>query len=295
MRVVKSLFLLFFIIIMKSEIVVAQDIHGIVPLPLASGGILNEGFTGTGLSRFSDGRWLVGNDGRSIEGDISYESSVVILSADGRTKLAEFKADTFVSNAQSVQGVVALADNSFWFTVKQQQRLVHLDEFGKHVETISLDFRPNGLGYDNYKNALIVADDDGLVRWVSLENHNIIMTRQLLSGLDQLFMDKSRGTAGYLWTTEGLNKKDGILRAYNIASKTYLPLREKRWLSWYTDDHMHIPLSGSRAIEGVVVKNENVYVLNNAYFHGKQKGGNNIRKYNFKFPFKKEILTGSTK
>jgi hypothetical protein len=248
-----------------------------IPLPDATGGASGEGFTCTGLSRLSDGRWVVGNDGRTDPGDSTYQSSVVILSSDFATLEAEYMAATYVSGAQSVQGVVVLPDDTIWFVIKQQRQLVHISSSGMLLGSLSLTYEPNGLAFDTLLSALIVSQDNGTTQWLNPDTGGLLQTKTLTNGTDHLFFDPDTGPEGALWITYGTNGNDGELAIFDIATGT------KLLMSGNSDD---VSVSGATSIEGLYFdpSAHMLTVMNDSYFHESISGGNNARQYSMLLP-----------
>jgi hypothetical protein len=252
------------------------------PLPDIEGGVAGEGFTGTGLSLLSDGTWVIGNDGRTSMQDQTYESSVVLLSSDMTRLVANYPASRYVNEAQSVQGVVALPDDTIWFTVKQQQKLVHITREGKWLNTMSLPFRPNGLTYDHAKKALIAGTDEGYIHWLDPHTGSIVDQDKLFEKIDQLHY--AGGKNPLLYITSGQNGKDGFVTVYDLKSRTYQANHTLSWLAAWHSSFRGNAVKGSRAIEGVYVdaNTNSLIIVNDEHFHGNVSGGNSIIKYDLR-------------
>lgn len=245
-----------------------------VALPDAPGGAPGQGFTNTGLSRLSDGRWVCGNHGTSgVAGDTApRQSGVAILTSDMSALSVHYAAEDYVAGAGTVQGVVALPDDSIWFTLKFQNTLVHIASDGALLSTLSLPFAPNGIAYNTLTQRLIVGRDGNTVTIVDPGDGAVDSTFTLpVSDPDQFCFDAGRNL---LWYSAGVNGADGTVNARDLTDGS---------------THQALPLGGSKAIEGIYIdQTENrLYVNNDAFFHNGTSGGNAILTYPAPLPLGK--------
>lgn len=247
---------------------------GVSSLPDASGGPgagNGGGFTCTGLARFSDGSWLLGNHGWTNENDgpIVLAASLVHVSADFSTKLHETLGTTVdASYTGSLQGVAIDTDDTIWFCSPQYGRVFHVHShlsgtFGQLIGSFALALA-NGIAVDTVANALVIVTNgnsssvDKVALWY---NRDGTLTGKSL-GLpvnaipDQLFFDPTWSTEGALWVTSGDNHRPGRVTMMDMATKT--PLYQ-----W------HIREAG--AVEGIHVTRSGgdvtIRLANDGYFH----------------------------
>jgi hypothetical protein len=252
------------------------------PLPDASGGDVGEGFTCTGLSRLANGNWVVSNDGRNVEGDATFEPSVVILSPDFTTKVDEFLLTDYITGPESCQGVVVLPDNTIWVAVPSPATLLHIEDDGTEIEQVSLGYTPNGLTYDTNRNELVV-QTTSTVRWLTPGTTTITKTETItITDLDQLWFDADYSTEGALWMTAGANNSTGALWIFDIAADVLIDTRFS---------NSSTPLPGSLAIEGIYFDRalNRLYIINDDYFHGGRSKGNAVREYAYSPPMGREF------
>jgi len=215
------------------------------------------GFTCTGLTRITTGKyqycWLVGNDGRSVEGSTVFNCSVVMLAPDFRSIVAEFDMRG-ISGIQSIQGVVwDSSDSTFWFVDKTNKIIRHYTTAGAPAggDIAVPAITPNGIAYDPVRDA-IFAHNEGTtsVMIYSCADGSLLQTVTGIStSADMLFFDSLKNE---LWFSAGTNGTDGQARVMpgNGGAVTRI----------YT-------LPGSQSIEGIYIDGSALWSANDGAFH----------------------------
>lgn len=236
-----------------------------------SGGTVGKGFTCTGLSKFSDGTWLVGNHGwpNETQTPITLAASLVHLSSDFQTVLHEAVGTAITPTyTGSLQGVAIDTDNTIWFCAPQFGKVVHVHShlsgtFGALIGSFDLALA-NGITVDTIRNQLIIVTNgvsstvDKVAKWYAKDGTLQATTLGLgsLDIPDHFHFDATWGTAGMLWVTSGANHTPGRIDAYDLASGTQC----YQWL-----------VKECGAIEGIHVERSGgevtIYLANDGWYH----------------------------
>jgi hypothetical protein len=223
-----------------------------VLLPDASGGDVGKGFTCTGLAKDPDLNWWIGNDGRNQDGDSSYLTSIVKISADGTTKLAEWPIPQL-----GVQGVAYDTSNdTLWYCGNADQFIFHLNKnTGASLGSIPfVGAQPNGLAYDSFRDKLWCLFGQSISR-VNKATGAIEFSYDLQGiGGDHISYDSARD---YLWISAGANATPGLLLAYDI---------KKDRIVWQGT------LTSTEAVEGVYIAGSLITVVTDGWFHATPPG-----------------------
>jgi hypothetical protein len=231
-------------------------------LPDASGGDPGEGFTCTGLVRAPDGTWWCGNDGRNLDGDLTYAPSLVHMSADWSTKLGEILLAPLYPGIESVQGVAYdTSDDTLWFSDLSGNLIRHIQTDGTVLDSDDIAFTaPNGLAYDAARDMLYVGTTSGVSR-VTMAGAVDAAYDAGASTWDQLWYDADLDLVYVSWGTNG---SDGGLVVVDID--------EDRIVAEYD-------LPGFDAAEGIHLDGRTLTTLNDGYFHGTPSGANAVLVY----------------
>lgn len=231
-------------------------------LPDASGGDAGQGFTCTGLTRAPDGTWWAGNDGRDINGDLTYAPSLVHLSADFATVLDEILLAPLYPGIESVQGVAYdTSDDTLWFSDLAGDVVRHIQTDGTALDTDDIAFTaPNGLAYDSGRDMLYVGTTSGVSR-ITMAGEEDAAYDAGASTWDQLWYDATHDLIVVSWGSNGQN-----------GGLVVLDLDNDRVVAEYD-------LPGSDAIEGIHIDARRLVVLNDAYFHGSPSAVNAVLVY----------------
>jgi len=224
----------------------------------ASGAAPGRGFTCTGLARDpTDGAWWIGNDGRAIEGGGPRRAaSILRISADFSTILAEYTTLELGLEAASIQGVAYDADrDSIWFALRASNgELVNIGKDGVFRARLRVG-AVNGLAYDAKRRLLITLDDKtGLVQWrdpATGAARASPLLRITARAPDQLSYDAQRDA---IVVAGGPNRQAGWVETWSLAAPSPRLIRRDR-------------LQGADAIEGIALDNGRIYLTNDAFFH----------------------------
>lgn len=234
-------------------------------LPDGAGGDTGKGFTCTGLAYdpTTDSFWA-GNDGRNVEGDTSHVPSLVNLSKDGSTKLDEILLLSAFPSAQSIQGVAYdTSDDTLWFASFSEGVVRHISKAGADLGSITPSFTPNGIAYNPSSDSLYIMSDTGVMEERSC-SAGTLMNSWTITGTvtpDHLFYE----APDKLWVIYGANGTNGRMFPFNPLTGTY--------------DVRGLRLQGADAVEGAVKLGNEIYVLNDAYFHSGNPALNRLLKY----------------
>jgi len=225
-------------------------------IPDGLGSDAGKGFACTGLDYDEDDNALwVGNDGRNNLSNPTYTPSLVQLSLDGTTKLAEIALAPLYPSVQSVQGVAYdESDDTLWFASLGENLIRHVTKAGAHIGSFSLS-GANGVAYDRLRDRLWTSTGAGLLRRMTKAGATELTidfgtAPTPVSTIDQIFYDEAND---FIWITTDESGPIGKLRNYD-CSNGVVGAHE------YT-------LTGANAIEGVYVNASTILIMNDSYMH----------------------------
>jgi len=228
-----------------------------VNLPDAAGSHAGKGFTCTGMCRDStDGTLWIANHGKGRETDPAYASSIVHLSADGTTIIAEYEldADLGITGATSAQGICEVTpDNTiaFFHLGDNKVYVVNKDGTGCAESALGAIANTNGIAYDSSLDYFVLGVSS-TARWYNRSTGALVQSRSMPGvSADQLSYDAARN---WLWYTSGANGSPGSLQAIDAATN---------WSSVVAD----LTLTEANAIEGVIVEGNTILIANDGYYH----------------------------
>jgi hypothetical protein len=241
---------------------------------LPDGGLGSEpgkGWTGTGLFYDAiENVWWVSNDGRKSIGSPQFPS-IIKMNFEATTILEQIDIKAIYPDNTTVQGLVIDPQNdSVWFAAQEQNKLRNITKTGVSLGELSFT-APNGLSYDPLNNTLIV-----------------------LSGTTVSVVNKTNGS---------------VLRTYSVAVTTpdhlyFDPLTRRLYVSYEDGGAGSVaicnhdtgaiigkigPFEEAVAIEGISIIDNNIYIMNDAYFHTGPVPLNQILYYTFITPISSNI------
>ncbi len=238
-------------------------------VPDASGGVVNEGFTCTGLTHdATDDTFWFGNDGRGEEGDNTFEPSIVQTNKAGDTKISEILINPLDATIQSIQGVTIDTTDvaqPLFAAAPIQNKILKVSKAGALLDTFNIpSFNVNGLAYDGNRDSLWACAASTNVYELDKTTGAILNTYAVTTAhnLDQLYYDSD---TAYLWATSGANSSDGTVVIFDTANNLAV-----------VDSFI---LENTKAIEGIHVEDGNIYIANDAYFHQSTQVKNQLLKF----------------
>lgn len=216
-----------------------------------------KGPTCTGLQRASDGTWWVGHYGKKLEstaGGETFNTSLVRYSSDFSTKLEEIRCteDMGIATVAGIQGIALDAGaNEMFFC--DLARIYSVNLTTKAIR-LNVAKTAGGLAFNMLTNELLAWTSSTTIARVNKTTGANIATMTLRDGNDRdhLHFDPTYGTAGALYTTCRANGSNGRVVKYDFA--TMVPV--KAWSFFNV-----------RAIEGVTVVGNRMYLCSDEYFH----------------------------
>ena len=241
-------------------------------LPDAQGGDVGEGFTCTGLARDPDGSWWVGNHGGDVQGGSTPTPSLVHLSGDFSTVIAELDLETIYSSAvNSCQGVAYdTSDDTLWFADVLTGKVYHITKAGVPIpaDTITLT-AANGCAYDALRDRLWVFEQStNTLKEYDASDQSLLRTVTTgLTSIDHIFYDAAQWR---MWMT----REDGTVRLRDVNET----LTAAKAIASYT-------VSAADSIEGVCIVGDKMYLCNDGYFHSGSPPENRILEYDIDHVF----------
>lgn len=222
-----------------------------VLLPDVEMGEEGKGFTCTGLVYDKNEEvFYVGNIGKSLPEVEKFKSTIVKLSKDFKKNLGEIKLYQTFDNMEDIQGLtIDYTDNSIWFCSWAENKIRHIDKNGRDLGYIPFD-NPSGIVYDSRDNSLYILSSTALTQ-ISKDGDILNSIGIELTGQDQLWLDEKYNT---IYVTAGND--------YNRANYVYtIELDTGKINKKYI-------LLDSYAIEGIYLQDNEMYILNDGYYHG---------------------------
>ncbi len=227
-----------------------------IVLPDVEKGETGKGFTCTGLTYDeTDKCFYVGNYGKMLPSDSTIYNTIVKLSADGNTVLGEIKLyDTIPTMTGDIQGLtVDYSDNTIWVVAYAEGKIYHINKSGTLLGTVN-HTGANGIAYDNRTDTLwvlAITNNGGNIKNITKSGEtNKTITFTGISAVDQMYLDTQSNT---IYFSAGAN--------YNSNNYIYKANLNTDEISLYKT------LEDSYAIEGIWIKDNLLYVMNDGYYH----------------------------
>jgi hypothetical protein len=228
-----------------------------------------KGPTCTGLARASDGTWWMGAFGKKSEttaGTETFHPSVIHYEADFSSIIEEIRTleDLGIGTVNGIQGVtIDPVGSKLWLS--DLARMYCLDMF-------TLTISPNvaktagGLAFNTLTQEVLAWTSSTTVTRCNKATGASGTTFTIRDGNDRdhLFFDPAYGAAGALYTTCRPNGSAGRVVKYDMASMTPV----KAWA-----------FEQARAIEGIVVVGNDMYLCSDEYYHNTGDQLNRVKKF----------------
>lgn len=239
-------------------------------LPTVANGAATGGWTCTGLDRITAGAWAgcwaMSNEGRPVEGsEDNFDPRIFIVAPDFSRVLLEYSVPSSAQGAavDRYQDYLG-ANNTLWLAHSSlyQLRNYYLDGVNAGTERaeVRIDWSaisggfPNGLAYDNKRNALWVTEpDSATARLISKADGSVMQTVTLgTAAPDQLCHN---GDEDILYASSANNGVNGDVWAHHIPTG-------ENWIAFAS-------LKNAQAIEGIYVDRQAGYlfVCNDGGYH----------------------------
>lgn len=227
----------------------------------AAGATASKGFTCTGLCRLPDGTWFVGNHGKALPANATFTPSLVHLSSDFTTLLADIPLAALYSGIGSVQGVTYdSSDGTLWFADLANKKIRHITTAGVPItgDEITLTYTPNGCCYVDDRDSLWINTEENdplpdVVELWSCATGTRTSTQNLgITNHDQLTYNAATKT---VLLSAGANGTAGSIRIFDASTTTL------RQITTFTLS------SDADAIEGIHWQGNKLFIVNDGYFH----------------------------
>tara|TARA_Y100000780_G_scaffold176831_1_gene161992 strand:+ start:907 stop:2622 length:1716 start_codon:yes stop_codon:yes gene_type:complete len=208
------------------------------------------GFSCTGLARLANGNWLVGNDGRATMSDVTFNSSLVIVSSDFSAIVDELDMAS-VLGSYSIQGVCQDPnDGHYWFASSNGNVIKKVNaSTGAEIASFAAT-GANGLAYDADNDYLLYTTGSSSVLYRIDASTGASVGNIALAGadFDQICLD---GDALYITTAP--NGVNGDVLVFDYLS------------GWLVGVISGLP--NAQAIEGIVIDGNTMYIANDGGLH----------------------------
>lgn len=244
------------------EFIRAEQIRADESIKLPDIGNAGEGFTCTGLSYDqADDVFYVGRYGKVYSDDEYSESEIIVLDSDfGLMRIIELTQIPELEN--SIQGIAYDSkSDTIWFT--DTQDIIEIDKNGNFLNRIAVEYKkPNGLAYNSNTDSLWVLCQKQYLLNITKKGEILTKYKCDYDDQDQLCFDED----GNLYITVGADYAglDNFVLVADIETGTITA-------KWRVMD--------SYAIEGIVIKDDTVYIANDGLYHEAAIQENIIQKY----------------
>lgn len=243
----------------KQEGIISKSI---IQVPDVEGGLEGKGFTCTGLTYDNkEDVFYVANIGKATPKTEGFKSTIVKVSKDFKENLGEIKLYETFKEMSDIQGLtIDYSDNSFWFCSFSENKIRHIDKYGKDLGYIDFE-KPTGIVYDNRTDSLWVLSYDDLV---NIKKDGTIEKKISIQeeGQDQLWLDEK---SNKMYITTGNNYKSSNY-VFTIDLSTEEVKKE------YT-------MADSYAVEGIYIEGSDMYILNDGFYHNGKVKVNQVNIY----------------
>lgn len=235
------------------------------------------GFTCTGLA-YNDleNTWYIGDAGTfkvaplgirivnkmiGNSNGINTKGKIRVVNENFDRIIRTIEFDSFDNNIKDVQGVAFdKSSESIWFCSPNENKVWNVDKNGQFITSFSIT-RPSGLNIDYRDNSIWVLTSEKLSHLD--RNCNTIKDYNIkIPGQDQIYLDIPNNT---ILITAGDNYyKRQYLYVFSIAQNRILK---------------KFQLEDSYAVEGIYVKDNVIYILNDGYYHNAKIPQNLVNVY----------------
>lgn len=231
-------------------------------MPDVEYGEIQKGFTCTGLVYDkNEDVFYIGNIGKDLPTTEGFKSTIVKVSKDFTENLGEIKLYEIFKDMDDIQGLtIDYSDDSFWFCSFAENKIRCVSKDGEDIESIDYD-KPIGITYDNRTDSLWVLSNESLNN-ISKKGDIIKSIEVQIEGQDQLWLDEE---SNKMYFTAGNNYK-GKNYVYTVDLNT------DKVTKIYT-------LKDSYAVEGIYISKNEMYILNDGYYHNGKVAVNQVNKY----------------
>jgi hypothetical protein len=234
-------------------------------LPDGLGGDTGKGFTCTGLVCALDGSGLwFSNDGRNVDGDSSYQPSLVKTDMTGAIKLAEIDLLATYGSLTSVQGLDIFDNGDFAIGSLGDNTFKRMTAAGVHVGGFNAT-GINGVALDKPNNKLFWGTTTGVV-YTNLDGTSSTTVLSGLTDLDHLHYNADRK---WLFVSMRDNGQLGVVVAYDVTIPGS-PVVVRAWV-----------LNAALSVEGIWFDDQTgiLYVAHDGYFHSSGNQLNQLQTY----------------
>ena len=217
------------------------------------------GFTCTGLYYDEEEQlFYVGNAGKYQPEEKIFKATIEIIDSKFENIVETIDLYNKYPELKDIQGVTKDKDNKIWFCSPAENLVRLITKDGNEVSKISVE-NPTGIAFDKEKNSLWVLTNKFLINF-SIDGKIIKKFNIKEKGQDQLYIDKEK-----ILFTAGVD--------YNGDSYVYEVDKETG------EYNMKYILKDSFAIEGISIKDGNMLILNDGYYHNAKTTKNQMNYY----------------
>lgn len=215
----------------------------------ASGSYSEVGFTSTGLF-FDKARssFWVGNHGQANSEDLSRKPSIINLDMAGEKIINEIEVYKILPEVGTIQGVIIDKKDTIWFADPTTDKIYNITFDAEIIGSIDY-FRPNGLGYDEFNDQIIVYSR-GEVSVIEQGSQDVIRVYSVDVSGDQVYFDEDTQE---VFITYGGNGDPAYINVYNHQTERFL--------------YSITGFEENTAAEGVSIVDNNMFMVSDMFYH----------------------------
>ena len=227
----------------------------------------DEAITCTGLAYDDENNtWWVGSYGRTNEGDPYGHSRIVEMDDDFQEIIGIIDlTDRIDGLNQDMQGVALdESDGTIWFA--DNKNVYNITKQGELIKTVEFDSKykkPNGIAYDKTNDSLWVLFFTKYL--VNIDKDGTILGEYPcdVEAQDHVYCSETNG-AVYFTAGADYSGDRNYVYQYDFDAQTAVPIYQ---------------LMDSYAVEGLVLKDGNLYIANDGLYHQAYEPVNVIKRY----------------
>lgn len=223
--------------------------------------INNKKITCTGL--FYDEKmnvFYVGNAGKELPKEKNFRATIEIISNDFKKIIKTIECYKLFPEMKDIQGVTKGTDETIWFCSYGENKVRNIDINGNLIFEFYVK-QPSGIAFDFKNKNIWILTNKKLVNY-TLEGNEIKSYPIKIKGQDQIYLDEKNDI---LYITAGIDyQKESYVYSINLKNG---------------DVNLVYILEDSFAIEGISIVGNNLFILNDGYYHDAKVPFNQINIY----------------
>lgn len=221
----------------------------------------NNKITCTGL--FYDKKmnvFYIGNAGKELPEEKTFQATIEIISNDFKKVIKTIECYKFFPKMKDIQGVTGGINETLWFCSYGENKVKNIDINGNLIFEFNVK-QPSGIAFDTKNKNLWILTNKKLINY-TVEGNKIKSYPVKIKGQDQIYLDEK---SNILYITAGIDyQKESYIYSVNLKNGNI---------------SLVCSLTDSFAIEGISIVGNDLYILNDGYYHKAKLPFNQINIY----------------